>query len=260
MRKVASTFGIHSKLYKQVEQNVIFLVTKGDKDHNAKVDFKEFVTACAKLKKSDPQDFQKFLSVAESQHMLPVGSSCMPTGSTKCAKGSSCLPYTQKKQPPPPPQIYDGMPAYQPQHPDGHLMVPKVPTNRRGTQARSNRFSYRSYRCQVRPNTCEACVRTKGKWFGSHCMMPGGPVVMDAPMTTTVKGCKRKAAMTKAKCSQYKSCQRCTGRGKDRALGQLCAWSSYGKGRCTQNTGGFWGRPMITSSNQCSGDIVHVHG
>lgn len=253
LRKVSTTFGTRSNLYRQVEQNIVF---HGDQDHNSRVTFKEFVTSCAKLKKSDAKDFPKFLSVAASQNTLPVGSSCMPTGSTKCAKGSSCMPVSQRKQRPMP-HVYDMIQ----QHPDGHLMIPED-TNRRGTQARptSYKHSYKSYKCQVRPQSCEACVQQKGKWFGSHCILSGEPMVYDAPMTSSVKGCKKKTAMQHARCSQYKSCARCTTRTKNKALGQLCAWRSNGSGNCVQNTGSFWGPPMITSSNACKSDVVHVHG
>ena len=95
--KVANTFDKY--------HNILSSILDSDKDHNSRVDFKEFVTACAKLKKADPKDFQKFLSTAESQHALPVGSTCMLTrGSTPCAKGSECLPVAKQ------PQIMDGMP------------------------------------------------------------------------------------------------------------------------------------------------------
>ena len=103
-KKVANTFGSRSNMYRQVTNAILH----SDKDHNRRVDFKEFVTACAQLKKADPKDFQKFLSTAESQHALPVGSTCMLThGSTPCAKGSECLPVA--KPPQPQPHIYDGI-------------------------------------------------------------------------------------------------------------------------------------------------------
>merc|ERR1712080_282042 len=100
----------------------------------------------------------------------------------------------------------------------------------------------------MQPNSCESCVQNKGHWFGSHCIMPGQPMVYDAPLVSTAKGCRRKTAMDKAKCSSYKSCNKCTMHGKSKTYGQLCAWASYGSaGNCVQNNGGMWMRPMVTS-------------
>lgn len=64
---------------------------------------------------------------------------------------------------------------------------------------RYGHLQYTSYKCQKRPSSCEACVKSKGKWFGSHCITNGEPMVMDAPMTSSVAGCRKKTAMNKAR-------------------------------------------------------------
>ena len=106
-------------------------------------------------------------------------------------------------------------------------------------------------------------MKSNGKWFGSHCIVPGEPLVMDAPLQTTVQGCRKAKAMSKAKCSRHKSCTTCTSLGHSNTYGQLCAWMSYGtSGSCMQNQGMGFGafRPMVTSKNMCNADIVHVKG
>lgn len=196
---------------------------------------------------------------------LPVQRACAPGSKNQCPEGYSCLPVSQHlvTEEPfhadghliQPPQIYDG------------LMPPVAPVatakhySRTGYASRKLRTGYgaSSYKCQIRPVTCELCVKSKGNyWFGSHCIVSGEPMVMDAPMTSTVKQCRKNTAMDNARCSQYKNCDVCTSQAKDKTYGQLCAWapgSGGNYGTCIQNQVSFWRRPIITDSSKCDGII-----